>query len=303
MEKEEIEFILTTIGAIFSIGMFGFLVKLFTLIQKISKEQTQILNEKYSLAKEETSLFKVKNENLAEEKTKLEVKLKELRSLLDDQKITVKQISSNDILKIESSINNKLKVLSDKLELLPTNDLSKEKDYSYHLSLGEANYSTKSWNKAAFHFNEATKLENEDWQVNFSKAISYANSREGLNSNKLAMKAYHETIANLPDDIESWIKGRCYIYLGAMQKRLRKLEEAELNIKFGLFTTSSKYEVSDGLYNLACVYAMNNNKKELLATLGKLKNLDPKFLKGVSYQLDNYFINFRSDPDFLNYLT
>ena len=117
------------------------------------------------------------------------------------------------------------------------------------------------------------------WELYFSQGIAYANSRMGNDSDLKSLQSYSSAIVFMPDSVDSNnLKARLYIYRGALLKRLNRLKEAENDIKMGLVYASEEYEINDGLYNLACVYAMQSRKIEYSEIAKQLKNnCDSKF--------------------------
>ncbi|NOZ45959.1 MAG: hypothetical protein GXO79_04170 [Chlorobi bacterium] len=299
MNKEEIQFILSIIGAIFSIGILGYLIKLFSLVHKIAKDKQEILEQRIKLKDDKVDLIQTEKIGIINERDKLKEKL---QNILDKEGLTVSQISTNKISEVEQKIGLKIDVLVEQMEVLQNQLNNSDDNYDYNLSVGEAFYSKNNWEKAAFHFEKATKINDSDWQVCFSKAIAYANLRKDRLSDEMAMKSYYQTISVIPENIDKNIKGRVYIYLGAMLKRLNKLDEAEINLVYGLTLPISNYEIVDGKYNLACIYGMKKQKQKMLDTIQEMKKIDKSYIRAIQYHLEDYFKFFSNDEEFLKLL-
>jgi len=292
MTKEDIELAISIFSGLISLGVLGFLIKLILTLNAINRERAAVQGERIALAKDETNLFRSKNYELEKEVDKL-------RALLDDKNITVKEITENTKTEFDENLFNKIQTLSDNIQELSNKSGTKE-DYEFHISLGEAFYYQKIWSKAAHHFHEATKIENNNWEVSLSKAVSYANMKENSLSNTESLKAYHETISLFPSNMNIVLKSRIYIYLGALQKRLGRLDEAEVNINYGLSIAQNRLEITDGLYNRACIYALKNQKKEMIQTLIKLNEEDDMYFEYIDLTSKEYFTAYRNDSEFIN---
>ena len=275
-----------------SIGTFAFMVKLFTLIRGISNDRLAVLEERIKLKDDTVSFVEREKSTLLSERDNLQ---KKLNLILNEEGLTIHQISQNPNTNLNSEVENNIQEILNKMEILQTK-LHIETDAESYLSMAEGYYSKKEWEKAAIYFEKAASIFKDNWEIHLSKAISIANTRKSANSNIEALKAYNDAITYLPDSIDTHIKGRIYIYRGAMYKRLSRLEEAENDIQYGLTMTDRKYEVLDATYNLACIYAMKGNKEKMLMTIKLLKG-EKRFIKGIKFQLNNYFKKYREDED------
>lgn len=92
----------------------------------------------------------------------------------------------------------------------------------------------------------------------------------------------------MPQNITNDIKARLYIYKGAMLKRIHELDEAEFCINMGLNFATNKSEINDGLYNLACIYGMQNKEKEFSAIANELKSNSKSFYNCLLNRLSVY---------------
>lgn len=74
-----------------------------------------------------------------------------------------------------------------------------------------------------------------------------------------------------------------------MYKRLRRTDEALVDLKYALDIATEEYEISDALYNLACVYAMRDNHKEYNNIVAQLEtNEYDKALEQLGEKLREY---------------
>lgn len=126
----------------------------------------------------------------------------------------------------------------------------------------------------------------------FSQGVAFANSRNKKYYLK-AIESYSLAITYIPQNKNTNFKAKIYIYRGSLLKRLRRLDEAKNDIELGLFFANEDYEVSDGLYNLACIYAMQENSNEFHEIITKLEEIgDNQTLNRLKYRLKEYAPHF-----------
>jgi Flp pilus assembly protein TadD len=152
--------------------------------------------------------------------------------------------------------------------------------------------------EAAKQFDEYIKHRPLDWDVHFSRAVAYANSREGLVTNTATLRSYNEAIALAPPDIDGNLRARLFSYRGGILKRLRRLEEAEADLMIAQKYATDDYETNDIKYNLAGVYALKGDRRKLLETVNQLRSA-PQCLVAIHAHLNDYFANFANDKEFL----
>ena len=158
------------------------------------------------------------------------------------------------------------------------------------------------WLEAAQYFDEYAKIRPLDWEAHFSRAVAYANSREGTPSNVAALRAISDALALAPSTIDQNLRARLFTYRGALLKRLRRLEEAETDLTIALKTATHQQELDDIRYNLAGVYAMRGDRQRLLEMVRMLKH-SPKYLMSIRSHLHDYFQNFSNDREFVQTLS
>lgn len=154
------------------------------------------------------------------------------------------------------------------------------------------------WIEAARYFDMYVAKMDANWEVQFLRGVAYANTRAGFPSNLSALRAYNEAIALAPHTIEPNLMARLFAYRGAIAKRLNRLDQAEHDLLLARNKATASYELADIAYNLACVYAMTNRKKETLSELRILRELNPQGPAIVRAHIDDYFSNLRDDPEF-----
>lgn len=231
------------------------------------------------------------------EKEELRLQIKEI---LGEVGVDLKSIIEQDRFSIKDEIKDVISSLLSKVEKRETEGFTHE-DGNWNITIGEAFYAKKEWDKAAYYFEKASDFFPYNWELHFSKSIAYANSRKNEITDLKALKAYSETIVYMPKDIDSDLKGRIFTYRGAMLKRLNRLDEAEADLVLGEKLVSRQYEKQDVYYNLACVYAMKKNKEKMIAYV---KKIDQKFgyKEAIKYHLNNYFKYYSNDEELIHLL-
>lgn len=252
-----------------------------------AKEQSDFLTKRIDSIEKTTGIFEKtiqqqeKNfDTINKENEKLKKQL--IEANIDPQSYYVKNVIING----NNELKNKIKIMTDRIESLMqgyTDD-----NFDLNLSLANAYAINEEWTKSAKQFEKVTKAKNTSWELYFSQGTAFANSRLGKESHLKAFQAYSSAIVFLPDEIEDNIKARLYIYKGAILKRLNRLIEAENNIKIGLEYATDEYEINDGLYNLSCVYAIQNEKDKYYEVATKLKHRNIDFYYYLINRLNEY---------------
>jgi tetratricopeptide (TPR) repeat protein len=168
-------------------------------------------------------------------------------------------------------------------------------------ALAEAYMAGGEWHRAAQVLEESQRAEPSDWETHFARGVAYANARGDRAANLKALLAYDSAIAFAPDHADSRIMARLHIYRGAVLKRLGRLAEAEAGISLGLSQATDGHERADGLYNLACIYAMQGKREEMIQNVAGLTD-HPEYLGAIRTHLKDYFSRFRSDAELLRLL-
>ncbi len=296
MEKEEIQFWLNIILTVFSIATFGFIIKLVSLFRNISNDKLSILRERLLLKDDTVGIVEREKERIISERDNLKI---QLSNILNKKGLSVVEFSKKENSVIDNKTEGKIQEILTRLENIQIGFNSNvNTNADVDLTMAEGFYSNQEWEKASKYFDKALMKYHDNWEIYFSKGISLANLRGNIMVNLNALKAYCNAIIYFPSNSDKHIKGRIYIYRGAMYKRLLRLNEAENDIKYGLVLTNREYEVLDANYNLACIYALKKEKEKMLNSIKKLNNKQ-RFLNGIKYQLDNYFKYYKNDKDLL----
>ncbi len=289
------------VNSVISLVVLAFLVNVIRVIKIQSKEREQtvkenaesmkeILNARLEKIKEEKVLNEERltkeNQQLQEERDKAR---KELDLTLSKGNISVNTFSLEESAKkLGSDLSLKIKELTNQLEKSEVKD--EGNDPEYHISMANGFMSNDEWGKAADHYEQALKNGSSDWRLYSSQGVAYANTRT---ENLLALQSYSNAIVFLPIEAESNIKSRLFIYRGAMLKRLRRIEEAILDVEYGRKLASKQYEILDSLYNLCCLYAMSHDQKMYSKTGKELKSLSNKQFEFMKLRLDEFAPEFK----------
>lgn len=274
-------------NGLLNLAIIGFVIR-FTLIMKNAfKEKEDILQKRLDAFDEDlrrTEKWAERNqEKLKEEKNELEKKLEEVlvKANIDLESFDL----VNAVQQINSEFKESLAVISAKIEKLEIFDNT---NYEVSISLGKAFAANGEWYKAASHYDLVTRYITDNWELYFYKAVAYANSRKGFETDLKALQAYADAVVYMPTDLEPNQRSRLFIYKGAMLKRLNRLDEAENSIKLGLNFANKSYELNDGLYNLSCIYAMKGEVRNFNETSLKLKKNEPRKFDYLIQRLEEY---------------
>jgi tetratricopeptide (TPR) repeat protein len=92
-----------------------------------------------------------------------------------------------------------------------------------------------------------------------------------------------------------------FIYRGAILKRLGRFDEAKRDLELGKEAASGDYEKADAAYNLACVYAIQNDMRKLLDILQEARVLNQHryVYKSIHGHMGDYFSKYSNDIVFL----
>lgn len=163
-----------------------------------------------------------------------------------------------------------------------------------HVNIAKSYSIIKEWEKAIEQFELSMPCMLTNWNVQFLYGVACANSRNNSHYLK-AIEAYSNAIVYIPDNAEVNMKARLYVYRGSIYKRIGRLDEAVSDLKFALTNISTDgYERTDALYNLACVYAMQNNVIEFNNVMAQLESAeDDDTIDRIKKRLQVYAPNFR----------
>lgn len=195
-----------------------------------------------------------------------------------------------------ASISPRVEVLSSDVEKVSNTVGSARVPPQGLLQLAKWSMLRHQWDRAAKYFDQYVQQVPGDWEVQFSRGVAHANSRAGRESDFAALQAYDAALAWRPDSLDQNLFARLLIYRGAIKKRLGRLLEAEADVTLGRQQAKADYERLDATYNLAAIHAMKGEREATLAEILALKNLGG--IRLVKGHLDDYFKDFRNDPEF-----
>jgi hypothetical protein len=312
------------ISAGLSLAALGFLVHIANLIRNAAKDKIEVLEARNNAIQKEfeakkelldkenqiikyeaeriEKLYSLQIENLRFEIDKNKEQLKVSFSQADISLETLVSQSSEGITeKVKQSLENHISELLVKVEKI--NELKESVSPDVYLEMGKGLMAIREWKEAAEQFDKYVGYYPLNWEVQFLKALSYANSRGGKDTNILSLRAYNETIALMPEteEIDENLKARLFSYRGAMLKRLGRIDEAEADLIIAQKLASGNYEIRDIKYNLACVFAARKDKAGLIETIQSLKKHDgyEAQLRAIKWHRQDYFSAFADDEDFL----
>ncbi|SEW35183.1 hypothetical protein SAMN05428988_4292 [Chitinophaga sp. YR573] len=306
---------LSAINAVSSVAVFTVIFNLIKTHRETTTERINTLLTRIDALKDDSvrndKWFVREKELLEREKkekegelTKLQVQLEEV---LKGEGVTMQKLalgqtlkeSNNEVKKLIGELSEKM---IEQIREITNNNLQQDSIVSQsQLTLAKAQMARGSFDDAATNFEQYTLNENASWEVHFSKAVNLANLRQGKTSNSASVRAYSDAIGVLPNEIDPNIRARVFGYRGAILKRLGRLDEAEADLQIAKKYATADYEVDDIYYNLACVYALQGNKDEMLSSIFKIKNKNT-FLS-IEYHLGDYFKQFVNDEDLKSLLS
>lgn len=281
------------INGLLTLGVIGFIIRFSLMMKTAFKEKEDVLQKRLDAFEEELKRTEKwaarKRDELIKERDELKQRLE--KTLTEANVDTNSFDLLNAVQKINSEFKTSLREISSKIESLGiTTDGN---NYELNISMAKAFASNGEWFKAATQYDIVTRGRSDNWELYFYKGVAYANSRKGLETNLKALQSYADAIVYLPSDLDVDMKARLFIYKGAMLKRLNRLDESENYIKIGLKYAEASYEINDGLYNLACIYAMKNDTENFSKISEKLKTQDSKKYKYLLEKIVEYAPKFK----------
>lgn len=155
----------------------------------------------------------------------------------------------------------------------------------------------RRWPEAAEMLDRYVDARPTDWEAQFVRGVAYANSRDGEKSDLAALRAYNEALALIPRDAgRDWL-AKLFAYRGAMLKRLRRLEEAENDLRLAERLVRIPDQANDISYNLAAVHALAERPEEAIRLVESLAGT--RFVSGIRAHADDYFQSIQNDPRFI----
>lgn len=165
----------------------------------------------------------------------------------------------------------------------------KHKKVFYITKIGDDMEKVKSPNENA---RIAKRLDEMDvvnaWKVYMEMGIHYANQQKNL----LSAQYYEKAINVFPlNNKDNNIIGKLYILRGGILKRLGAdfFDEALLSLQKGLEFVDDEHLKGDAYYNLACIYAKQDNRQMFDDVISnKLASLDENEEKEILARLDRW---------------
>ncbi|MDT7543393.1 MAG: hypothetical protein QOE33_3297 [Acidobacteriota bacterium] len=336
----EIQPYFSTAAVLVNVATLGFVVNLANLIRNAKEDQIKLLEARNKAVQDEADarikLLEKENQILAAQAKSVQADLdrtekwhsrrvEELTQEMDGYKNQLKlslteaginleslilgQSSQNFADEIKQTVERTMLEMQGTLkEISDTTDLNVSINPDWYLELGKGFMAIREWSKAARTFDRYVHYRPLNWEVQFSRAVSYANSRQGDESNLSALRALNEAIVLAPTNdrnTDSNIIARLFVYRAAMLKRLNRLDEAEADLGIAKKIATDDYEVRDIKYNLACVYALRGDRAMLMSTIASIKTHMNYFeeLAAIRNHLQDYFAAFASDEEFLNLIS
>lgn len=296
----------TIITAILSIGVLGLLIRLWLQFKSVVSERVNVLEERRKLAEEQLVISEKCHDK---EKEELKNKLSEL---LSGQIPSI--FSSNDsfaALNVKDEIRISIQSVLSEMKNFEEKS-HKIQDPSWHLEMAKGFTATGEWLSAANHYEKYLKYDDQNWEIHFYKGVALANCSSKCRSNidqseidypeggkrdtVMALRAYSDAIALMPENADDNMRARLYDYRGAVLKRLNRVKEAESDLLLALEFADRPYELIDITYNLACVYAMSFQRDKMISQLKKLVT-DPAWQKRLKLK-KSFFQNYWNDSEF-----
>lgn len=164
--------------------------------------------------------------------------------------------------------------------------------------LGHAALAQGRWREGAEHLADYLAVNPRDWNEWFAQGTAYANTRDGADTDALAVLAYTRALETLPASATRSTKARLHTYLAGVLKRdpeKRALAESQLEIARELAEEGS-YEADDVHYNLAAILAMRGETEAAMHELHQIR--DPWYVDLIATHVDDYFANLAGFADF-----
>jgi tetratricopeptide (TPR) repeat protein len=231
-------------------------------------------------------------------------KVKDLRSTVDASGFDVTRIpgaapaaglSSAE----ESEIQNRVRELERSIEASLREDEGQLKVVAEaSRELGHAALAQGRWREAAEHLAEYLAVNPRDWREWFAQGTAYSNTREGPETDALAVLAYTRALETLPSDVDRSTRARLYTYRAGVLKRDPKQHaQAESGLATAQeYAEEGSYEADDVHYNMAALLSMRGETDAAIREL--LEIADPWYFEAVIAHTSDYFANLAERADF-----
>jgi hypothetical protein len=136
-----------------------------------------------------------------------------------------------------------------------------------------------------------------DWEDYYLRGVNLANERGDSSVDLEALRSYSNAIVLAPASLPDNVRSRLYAYRAALYKRLSRLDEAEQDLVLAQRWATEEAEISDAMYNLACVRAMGDEPRSALPILQRLIQRNPVWAS-LTRARPEYFGKLFGDPEF-----
>jgi len=296
----QIQPFLSLINAVISLAVLGFIIQLAGMMRSALAERMEAIKDQKVIVEER--LKNAQDElNRTEKwyKRDIDELQEQLTRALEKQGPSIENMVKEPNANIEDSVKLTLETILTKMNILESRIGDKDafsNNPAWHLNKARALANTNDWKPAAEEYGKYLEYDRDNWEVHFLQGVAYQNSREGNHTNLAALRAYNEAVALTTNEIDVNTRARLFAYRGAALKRLGRLHESESDLLFARKMATREYEISDIAYNLACVYAMNMKKQEMLENI-KIAIKLPRYKSAIKFGKD-YFKNYWEDQDF-----
>jgi tetratricopeptide (TPR) repeat protein len=305
MSLQELQTYLALLSATLSIASLGFILNLVKQVRENAQDRLAAQKDRMEAVQEDLKRTEKWHEI---EKQKLNERLKELTSdmekLLEGEGITLHELAlgkrlSEAATEVRDLAKNLTIEMGKKLDQLANLESTQDQpNKKWQLAAAMGAMASENYREAASRFDVVAGQGASSWETHFNRGVAHANRRAGSSSNLDALRSYNEAIALSPADLDADTRSRLFCYRGAMLKRLRRLEEAEADLKLALSFAKEPAFYLDAHYNLAGVFAMAGNRDEMLHELSSLKT-SRRYKDLVLKNRKSYFAKFSDDPEFL----
>src|SRR5437868_8700250 len=197
----------SAIGAFLSVATLAFVINIAKLMSDAAKARAEALEERLKGAQDDLQRTEKWNERRVQELTQEMTLYKDqLSASLKDAGINLETLllgrsTQNLGEEIKQTVEQTLSKMQGTLNKIhEANNKSEVDNPSWHLELAKGLMATGEWMKAAAHFEKYVQYDPLNWEIQFSRAISYANSRGGRSADLSAVRAINEAIALAAED-------------------------------------------------------------------------------------------------------
>jgi len=293
-----------------SVATLLFVINIARLMSEAAKARAEALEERLKGAQDELQRTEKWNERRVQDlTTEMTLYKNQLSESLKNAGINFETLllgrsTQNLGDEIKVSVEQTLAKMQGTLNQIHEANQAREVDNpSWHLEFAKGLMATGNWTQAAIHLDKYVQYDPLNWEVQFSRAVSYANSRGGRATDLSAVRAINEAITLASEDksLDDNLRARLFSYRAAALKRLGRLDEAESDLTVATSFATRDYEILDIEYNRACIYALRKERGRLMDTIHNIRRYKkhPNIFAAIKAHLPDYFAAFADDEDFL----